>query len=166
MRHPQVLVYESDGRLADVLRPLAEKNKWLLREPRQLSACLRLLDRGGPGVLVLRTHTLERELATLTRNLERDLTTLKPGESREARARANLERSLERQLDLLEQVSWLHPEAATVLVADGEQAWLSGLAWDLGVSWVLLPPQTRERLAEMVANLMGRYQPATAEGKA
>jgi hypothetical protein len=131
MRHPQVLVYESDGRLADVLRPLAEKNKWLLREPRQLSACLRLLDRGGPGVLVLR-----------------------------------LGRDQERELALLEQVSWLHPDAATVLVADGEQAWLSGLAWDLGVSWVLLPPQTRDRLAEMVASLMGRYQPATAEGKA
>ena len=131
MRHPQVLVYESDGWLADVLRPLAEKNKWLLREPRQLSACLRLLDRGGPGVLVLR-----------------------------------LGRDQERELALLEQVSWLHPDAATVLVADGEQAWLSGLAWDLGVSWVLLPPQTRDRLAEMVASLMGRYQPATAEGKA
>jgi hypothetical protein len=164
MRHPQVLVYESDGRLAEVLRPLAEKNSWLLREPRQLSACLRLFDRSGPGVLVVRTHTLERELATLTRNLERDLTTLKPGESCEARARANLERSLERQMALLEQVSWLHPDAATILVADSDQAWLAGLAWDLGVSWVLLPPQTRERLAEMVASLMERYQTAVEGG--
>jgi DNA-binding NtrC family response regulator len=128
VRHPQVLVYESDGRLAEVLRPLAEKNKWLLREPRQLSACLRLLDRGGPGVLVLR-----------------------------------LSRDRERELALLEQLSWLHPDVSPILVADGEQASLSSLAWDLGVSWVLLPPQTRERLAEMVASLMRRYQPVLRE---
>jgi hypothetical protein len=124
MRHPQLLVYESDGRLAGVLRPLAEKNKWLLREPRQLSACLRLFGRGGPGVLVLRAG----------RNLERELATL-------------------------EQVSWLYPDAATVLVGDGDQAWLAGLAWDIGVSYVLLPPQMRERLSELVTGLMRRYQP-------
>lgn len=129
MRHPQVLVYETDGRLAGVLRPLAERNRWLLREPRQLSACLRLFDRGGPGVLVLR-----------------------------------LSRDQERELAMLEQMSWLHPDAATVLVADGDQAALTALAWDLGVRWVLLPPHTRERLAEIVTSLMRRYQPAVTAG--
>jgi DNA-binding response OmpR family regulator len=124
VRHPQVLVYETDGRLANILRPLAEKNKWLLREPRQLSACLRLFDRGGPGVLILR-----------------------------------LSRDLERELTALEQLSWLHPDAATILVTDGDQTTLTALAWDLGVRWVLLPPHTRERLAEIVTSLMGRYQP-------
>jgi hypothetical protein len=123
MRHPQMLVYETDRRLAGALRPVAEKNKWLLREPRQLSACLRLFDRGGPGVLVLR-----------------------------------LSRDLERELAMLEQVSWLHPDAAVVLVVDSDQAALTTLAWDLGVSWVLSPPHTRERLAEIVTGLMGRYQ--------
>ncbi len=125
MRHPQLLVYESDGRLAALLRPLAEKNQWLLREPRQLSACLRLFDRGGPGVLVLRSSAnLERELATL------------------------------------EQVSWLYPDAATVHVADSEQAGWAALAWDLGARYVLPLSQTRERLAEIVNGLMGRYQGA------
>jgi hypothetical protein len=160
MHHPQLLVYEWDGRLANVLRPLAEKNKWLLREPRQLSACLRLFDRGGPGVLVLRARNLERELTLLDQNLKRELTTLKPGESREARSCANLERSLEREFALLEQVSWLHPDTATVLVADGDRAGLVSLAWDFGASWMLLPPHTRERLAEIVTSLMRRYQPA------
>ncbi len=127
MRHPQVLVYETDRRLATALQPLADKNKWLLREPRQLSAVLRLLERGGPGVFVLR-----------------------------------LSRDGERELALLEQVSWLHPDTAVILVADGDQARLSALAWDLGVRWVLLPPQTRERLAEIVTSLMGQYQPETA----
>lgn len=123
MRHPQLLVYETDGRLAAGLRPLADRNKWLLREPRQLSACLRLFDRGGPGLLVLRAG-----------------------------------RNVERELALLEQVSWLHPDAATVLVADAEHAALTGIAWDLGASWVHAPPQTRERLAEIVVALMSRYQ--------
>ncbi len=127
MRHPQLLVYESDGRLAGVLRPLADKHKWLLREPRQLSACLRLFGRGGPGVLVLRAG-----------------------------------RNLERELAMLEQVSWLYPDASTVLVGETDQAWLSGLAWDLGVSYVLLPPQTQERLPDLVRGLMTRYQPVSA----
>jgi DNA-binding NtrC family response regulator len=126
MRYPQVLVYETDRRLATVLQPLADKNKWLLREPRQLSACLRLLDRGGPGVLVLR-----------------------------------LSRDSEREFDLLEQVTWLHPDTAIVLVADNEYAEWSGLAWDLGVRWILHPPHTRERLTEIVASLMRQFQAET-----
>lgn len=124
MHHPQLLVYETDRRLATALQRLADKNNWLLREPRQLSAVLRLFDRGGPGVLVLR-----------------------------------LSRDLERELALLEQLSWLHPDAATLLVADSEHAKLIGLAWDLGVRWVLVPPHSRERLEEIVIHLMAQYQP-------
>lgn len=128
MRHPQLLVYETDGRLAAGLRHLADKNKWLLREPRQLPACLRLFDRGGPGVLVLRAG-----------------------------------RNVERELAVMEQVSWLHPDAATILVADAEHAALASIAWDLGASWVHTPPQTRERLAEIVLALMRCYQPPIEE---
>ena len=125
MHYPQLLVYETDRRLAGLLQRLADKNNWLLREPRQPSAVLRLLERGGPGLIVL-----------------------------------HLSRDLERELALLEQVSWLHPDAATILVADNEQRGLSGLAWDLGVRWVLLPPHTRERLEEIVLPLMEQYQTA------
>jgi hypothetical protein len=68
VHYPQLLVYEGDGRLAALLRPLAEANKWSLREPRQLGACLRLLCRGGPGVLVLKAgRDLEREFSLLER---------------------------------------------------------------------------------------------------
>lgn len=123
MRHPQLLVYESDGRLAAALRPLAEKGRWLLREPRQPSGCLRLFDRGGPGVLILRAG-----------------------------------RKPERELAVLEEITWLHPDAAVVLVADAEPAWLPSLAWDLGAAWVHVTPQSRERLVEIVTALMGRYQ--------
>jgi hypothetical protein len=68
MRYPQLLVYEGDGRLAAQLRPLAEEKRWSLREPRQPEACLRLLGRGRPQVLVVKTgRDLERELALLDR---------------------------------------------------------------------------------------------------
>jgi hypothetical protein len=125
MHHPQLLVYEPDRRLAALLQPLADKNRWLLREPRQPSAWLRLFSRGGPGVLVFRAGRA---------NAEYELTTL-------------------------EQLTWLYPEAATVFVGDSDQTFLANLAWDVGVSYVLLPPQTRERLPEIVASLMKRYQP-------
>jgi DNA-binding NtrC family response regulator len=127
VHYPQLLVYETDRRLATLLQRLADKNNWLLREPRQPSAVLRLLDRGGPGVFVL-----------------------------------HLSRDLERELALVEQVSWLHPDAASVLVADSEHRGLSGLAWDLGARWVLLPPHTHERLEQIVVHLMQQYQPAGA----
>lgn len=133
MHYPQLLIYETDRRLASLLQRLADENNWLLREPRQPSAVLRLLDRGGPGVLLLR-----------------------------------LSRDLEREMALLEQVSWLHPDAAAVLIADNEQRSLSGLAWDLGARSVLLPPHTRERLEEIVLCLMQQYQSAVPaiEGEA
>jgi DNA-binding NtrC family response regulator len=116
MRHPQVLVWEGDGHLAAQLRPLVEERRWVLREPRQASAVLRLLRSGGPAVVVIKTG-----------------------------------RDLERELSLLERVAWLCPDAAVVLVADSEQARLTGLAWDLGAFYVLTPAQPRDRLTEIVA---------------
>jgi DNA-binding NtrC family response regulator len=127
MRCPQLLVYELDRRLATLLQPLADKNNWLLREPRRLSACLRLLDRRGPGLLLLR-----------------------------------LSGDAERELALVEQIAWQHPDTAIVLVIDGEQAGLAGLAWDLGVRWIVTPPHTRERLTEIVVGLMKQFQMETA----
>src|SRR6516164_3030621 len=64
MRVPQVVVYESDGRIAALLRPLTVDHGWLLREPRRLETCLRLVSRGGPAILVIKLgRHLEREFA-------------------------------------------------------------------------------------------------------
>ena len=127
MRHPQVLVYERDGLLANLLRRTGKTGQarkptdWALREPRRLETCLRLLSRGGPSLLVLEVgHDLERELT------------------------------------LLERVSWLHPETATVVVGDAEDAALAGLAWDLGASYVLFPPLLRDQLLDVIDALMAR----------
>src|SRR5262245_31001638 len=54
MRHPQLIVWEADGRLAALLRPLAEGHRWSFREVRQADECLRLLIPGAPAVVVLR----------------------------------------------------------------------------------------------------------------
>jgi DNA-binding NtrC family response regulator len=64
-------------------------------------------------------------------------------------------RDWERELVLLERVTWLYPQAAVVLIGDGDPSQLAGLAWDLGAAYVLLLPQPRERLAEIVAGLIG-----------
>jgi hypothetical protein len=68
MHHPQLLIVENDGRLATALRPLAEGRRWVLREPRNWEACLRLLRQRGPGALVLKIgRNLEREFTLLDR---------------------------------------------------------------------------------------------------
>jgi hypothetical protein len=68
VRRAQVVVYESDGRLTALLREQAAARGWWLREVHHAGACLRLLQKGGGGVLVLRTgRDLERELTLLER---------------------------------------------------------------------------------------------------
>jgi DNA-binding NtrC family response regulator len=127
MRHPQLLVYEGDGRLAELFRPLAQakEHRWALREPRQLDECLEMLRGGGRGVLLIKVG-----------------------------------RDLQRELTLLEQVGWLFPETATVVVGDSDHAALAGLAWDLGAYYVLVPPLSRERLFEIVLGAMNVGTPS------
>jgi hypothetical protein len=123
MRHPQLLVYEGDGRLAELFRPIAKakEHHWALREPRQPEECLGLLRGGGTGVLLIKVG-----------------------------------RDLERELTLLEQVGWLFPETATVVVGDSDHAALAGLAWDLGAHYVLVSPYSLDRLLEVVLGAMSQ----------
>jgi hypothetical protein len=66
MRHPQLIILEYGGRLAALLRDLAEERRWTLHESRQDAALLRQLQRGGPTVLVLQIgQHLEREFGLL-----------------------------------------------------------------------------------------------------
>jgi hypothetical protein len=68
MRHPQVVVYEIDGRLAQSLRERVRACRWALREPRQRESCLGLLRDGNPTVFVMKVGArLEAELRTLER---------------------------------------------------------------------------------------------------
>lgn len=88
-----------------------------------MRACLTLLRRGGPTVLVIKAG-----------------------------------RALESEFTLLDRVSWLFPDTATVLVLGehSDPARLAPLAWDLGAAYVLDSAQSREVLPEVVAGLMNR----------
>ena len=125
MKHPQVVVYESDGWLADQVRRLAADHAWLVRESRHSDSCLNLLADGRPAVLLLR---LERELL--------DGLTL-------------LGRVSERAPDCpVVLVSDVKMEGAE------QRAHLSALAFDLGARYVLFPPLQQPVIEDLVAGLM------------
>ena len=128
MKYPQLVVYEREGRVADLLRRRLEDvlwregrtpPGWLLYERRQTEACLRQMRRGGPAVLVVRLGS-----------------------------------NLPRELGLVDRVSRLHPDVQVVVVGEDEDPVLAGLAWDVGASYVHLPPQPRDLLPEVVRGLM------------
>jgi hypothetical protein len=125
MRQRQVLICESDGRLAQVLRASVKEHGWLLKEVRHPRVCLGLLPQGGESVFVLR-----------------------------------LGRDLQREMALLEQVSWLFPETATVVVCDADNQALVQLAWDLGARFVLHPAQIAELLGEVVCGFLRSQEPS------
>lgn len=143
MRYPQIVVYETDGSLARQLRPLAEKEHWLLREPRQPEACLRLLQCNEPSVLVLKVDPGFDKKPTAHR-----------GADKGADPVSNADEKLFKQYSVLESVHSLYPDSPVVAVMQTADAELDGLAWDLGASYVLDPQQPRERLPEIVAGLM------------
>jgi hypothetical protein len=131
MIHPQIVVYERDGRLARQLQPLAEAERWPLRESRQVEPMVRLLRQSGCAVLIVK----------LSRN--------DPG----------------RELSLLDQVRRLLPDVPTVAVGEPEDAGaLAGLCWDLGVSFALFAPLSRELLPAIARGLMRRAAEAGLSG--
>ena len=126
MKHPHVVVYESDGWLADQVRRLAADHAWLVRESRHADACLNLLADGRPAVLLLR---LEREL--------HDGLTL-------------LSQVAERAPDCpVVLVSDVKMEGAE------QRAQLAALAFDLGARYVLFPPLQQPVIEDLVAGLLG-----------
>jgi hypothetical protein len=65
--------------------------------------------------------------------------------------------SADRDLSLVDRVTWELPDIATVVVGDLESASvLSGLAWDVGAAYALFPPLSRDLLPEIVTGLMRR----------
>ena len=124
MRHPQLIVCDQNPALIEPLRELARRQGRAYRPRQQPGACARLLERGNPAVLVLR---LGADLAN---------------------------RSVERELRLLERAAVRFPTARAVVVADADSLALAALAWDLGASWVLSPFRAHEQLLEILVGLM------------
>jgi hypothetical protein len=135
MRHPQLLVFERDGRIAWLLKDVCAQQRWAFREPRQTEACLRLLRAGGPAVLVVRTtDKLAREQTADIVEQER--------------------KTIERSFALIDRAHWLRPDAAIIAVGERDDPALTALAWNLGATYVLAPPQPLGNLPQLVDHLM------------
>ena len=127
MRAPQIVVYESERWIADLLRGTAEVWQWPLRELRDEAAVVRALRQGGPSVLAFEVGA-----------------------------------DVESDLALFGRLTWLCPEAAAIVVSNVASEELAGLAWDLGATYVLAPPQPRDALLSVVLSLM---EAAKGEGR-
>jgi chemotaxis response regulator CheB len=125
MKHPQVVVYESDGSLAKMVRRLAEERSWLVRESRQPEACISLLADNRPAVLVLK---LERELMD-------GMSLLNQASARAPDCPVII-------------VSDVKMEGAE------QRAQLSALAFDLGARYVLFPPLQQPVIDDLISGLM------------
>jgi len=68
-----------------------------------------------------------------------------------------------REIDPLEQTTWLFPETATVVVCDADNPALVDLAWDLGARFVLHPPHARRTVAGRRGGLARRSRAARGE---
>jgi hypothetical protein len=69
MRYPQLVIHEPDGALARALREFAEQKRWVVRQPKRVDSCIRLLASGQPCVLVLRAgRDMTREMTLLERS--------------------------------------------------------------------------------------------------
>ena len=75
-------------------------------------------------------------------------------EEDEQQRAADREKEQVQSLELLARVHEDFPETAMVAVGDAEEASLESLAWDFGASYVLVPPQSRQMLPDIVVGLM------------
>jgi hypothetical protein len=173
MQYPQILVYETDGLLAAMLGEMAKAKRWALREPRKPASCLRLLQSLCPSVLVIKmaSYSSERHGAgspgvnegkprspAAGRGFE-DPAPATPTAEQQASVgqSSNLSGREKEQVGSLELLADVHeqfPDVALVVVADAEDRALTHVAWDLGASYVLGPPQSRQLLPEIVVGLM------------
>ncbi len=70
-----------------------------------------------------------------------------------------LGRDLSVELALLDEATDLLPAVRAVVIADGGNAALAGLAWDLGAHFVLFPPFSGESLTAVVRGLIAEPEP-------
>lgn len=125
MKHPQIVVYETDGWLAAQVKRLAAENGWLVREVRDASACIALLCDGRPSVLLLK----------LEKDLLEGLTLLTDCRTNAPDCPVVL-------------VSDVKMDGAA------QRMQLMTLAFDLGARYVLFPPLQQPIIEDLVAGFM------------
>ena len=131
MRHPQLVILDSDGWLARQLADLAAESQWLVRDPKTPKAALALLRDPRPSAFLIRVEPAPAG------------STVPPDEAFASIAEA----------------SRLHPDVAIVVVSDlklpdaDRIAW-TGLLFDLGARFVLFPPLAKSVLEDVASGLM------------
>ena len=139
MRHPQLVILDSDGWLARQLADLAAESQWLVRDPKTPKAALALLRDPRPSAFLIRVEPAPAG------------STVPPDEAFASIAEA----------------SRLHPDVAIVVVSDlkvpdaDRIAW-TGLLFDLGARFVLFPPLAKSVLEDVASGLMASAMKRTA----
>ena len=90
MHIAQLITYGVEDRWAQAIQELAKDRGLWLRPVSHLQACLNVLRKSGPAILVLKVG-----------------------------------RDLEKELTILERVSWLFPETATIVVGESDYPMLA-----------------------------------------
>jgi DNA-binding NarL/FixJ family response regulator len=62
--------------------------------------------------------------------------------------------NLERELALVEQVHASLPATAIIVIGEADNPALTGLAWDLGATYVLSPPAPVEMIEDVIARCL------------
>ena len=126
MKHPRVIVLESDGWLAKQLRELADDGRWLVRPTRGVEAALATARERAPAVMLVQFEPGEEKTAPLA--LVADVHRFAPDVPVIAVADAKL--------------------------PDAERAAWTAALFDLGARYVLFPPLTKPVLEDVVSGLM------------
>jgi hypothetical protein len=126
MRHPQLVILESDEWIAKQLRPLAGESRWLVRQPRKTDDALSLAREGRPTVLFVQVEPGEEKSGAFV--LIADAHRLAPDAAVVAVSDLKM------------------PDADRV-------AWTAVLL-DLGARYVLFPPLSRPVLEDVASGLM------------
>lgn len=126
MRHPQLVILDSDGWLARQLADLAAESQWLVRDPKTPKAALALLRDPRPSVFVIRVEPNEG-----------------PADSFALIAEAS---RLHPDVAIVVVSDLKLPDADRI-------AW-TGLLFDLGARFVLFPPLAKPVLEDVASGLM------------
>lgn len=134
MRHPQLVIFDSDGWLARQLADLAAESQWLVRDPKTPKAALALLRDPRPSVFVIRVEPNEG-----------------PADSFALIAEAS---RLHPDVAIVAVSDLKLPDADRI-------AW-TGLLFDLGARFVLFPPLAKSVLEDVASGLMASAVRRTA----
>ncbi len=134
MRHPQLVILDSDGWLARQLADLAAESQWLVRDPKTPKAALALLRDPRPSVFLIRVEPNEG-----------------PADSFASIAEAG---RLHPDVAIVAVSDLKLPDADRI-------AW-TGLLFDLGAHFVLFPPLAKPVLEDVTSGLMASAVKRTA----